>query len=650
MLLLLFSSVATGEEAWGVAIEEPRICGTAEFYSSVLFACKACPDGQFGDPCRCPVGSVGPECAACNVTSLSDSSQCTTCATTCDCDNLVERDTTGAVVPKVCVAAPEPWSVPEAHMSVLALYPSSHELYPFAATGCAYHDGSPSSDRACNALINLCALDDSEACRLAEDLGRLKDPNGKRAKYVATFELDGTFVGFDDLTTQFYFGRERPPRTDRLGLGATKWLRAGTNFEDRFEGAFDEPVFYELYDEDWRAVPVKAYGRRARFFLRDETRYATSLTLTDELDVSYGSSGKVDFKVEYTSEMNRGLFIGLLVAASIASLAFRSPFAVVGALTMVAFGISTYYMVYVKFADNLLPSNETPFQTLVVVLFVLQTLAVLTLLKPRRLALIDWGGTVWRSILVANELAELQTKRRTSLAFTLAWLCFVLKGLGLEQNASPQPRLDDRWVHFGSSKILTFANLAWWFLIFTSIQLLYYEVVRPYFIDAPNKRFVELCALSTVSLFGDDFYVHGDTDDWGSREFRLQLAPNFKKAYDTVSAELLPTFLKTFLGHGYKDKFKVDFVVGTRADAGTSLFIPDVRVFAQRWLAAVSFLGHEPVLLCHEFLTLATVAILAGDTAVAAFATFLVAELVAFLRITTSNLAEATGVDSRFFI
>lgn len=49
----------------------------------------------------------------------------------------------------------------------------------------------------------------------------------------------------------------------------------------------------------------------------------------------------------------------------------------------------------------------------------------------------------WRTILVANEWTEMLSLRRTNLPFTLLFIGFFLLGLGLENNATQQPDLQD---------------------------------------------------------------------------------------------------------------------------------------------------------------------------------------------------------------
>ena len=73
--------------------------------------------------------------------------------------------------------------------------------------------------------------------------------------------------------------------------------------------------------------------------------------------------------------------------------------------------------------------------------------------------------SAWRSIFVANEWAELQTTRRTSVHFILFWLGFFLVGMGLEHNATARPRIDRNDFTPGHHNIaLRFVNTTFFWL------------------------------------------------------------------------------------------------------------------------------------------------------------------------------------------
>lgn len=171
--------------------------------------------------------------------------------------------------------------------------------YGPAAAGCLYHDGTPRSDRACQVLANLCVLTQydlaSTPCRLYDDLRLLRAPRnswGARSRLpwltyardgdavrgdgslmmdmaftasdarkdhklrfrLATYALDGTFLGFEPLTTQFFYCGLDAPRTGSGGGEAsdTAWVRYGYSFRDHFScslpSLYGRPQrLYELY-------------------------------------------------------------------------------------------------------------------------------------------------------------------------------------------------------------------------------------------------------------------------------------------------------------------------------------------------------------------------------------------------------------------
>ena len=87
--------------------------------------------------------------------------------------------------------------------------------------------------------------------------------------------------------------------------------------------------------------------------------------------------------------------------------------------------------------------------------------------------------SVWRTILVANEYAEMQTKRKTDIKFTLFFIVLILIGLKYQFNATQQP--DVLNLSDGQQNVLLrFAETTFWWIIFTFGQYLWkfliYEV------------------------------------------------------------------------------------------------------------------------------------------------------------------------------
>jgi meckelin len=81
------------------------------------------------------------------------------------------------------------------------------------------------------------------------------------------------------------------------------------------------------------------------------------------------------------------------------------------------------------------------------------------------------GGNVsiWRTILVANEYAEMQTIRKTDIKFTLFFLVLVLIGENYEYNATQQPNVLD--ISIGPQNVvLRFAETTFWWFVFSAAQ------------------------------------------------------------------------------------------------------------------------------------------------------------------------------------
>jgi meckelin len=117
--------------------------------------------------------------------------------------------------------------------------------------------------------------------------------------------------------------------------------------------------------------------------------------------------------------------------------------------------------------------------------------------------------SVWRTLMVANEYAELQTQRRSDIRFTLFWIGFFLIGLDLQYNATPQPDLND--VSEGhTNMLLRFAVSTFFWLILSLGQYLWKWVVyERYFAEPPEQRFLDFCTIAKVSVFVLDEKYHG---------------------------------------------------------------------------------------------------------------------------------------------
>jgi meckelin len=87
--------------------------------------------------------------------------------------------------------------------------------------------------------------------------------------------------------------------------------------------------------------------------------------------------------------------------------------------------------------------------------------------------------SVWRTILVANEYSEMQTKRITDIKFTLLFMVLILIGLNYQFNATQQPNVLDL-SRAPQNVLLRFAETTFWWLVFSMGQYLWkfliYEV------------------------------------------------------------------------------------------------------------------------------------------------------------------------------
>eukprot|EP00520_Triparma_pacifica_P017541 CAMPEP_0118665276 /NCGR_PEP_ID=MMETSP0785-20121206/18528_1 /TAXON_ID=91992 /ORGANISM="Bolidomonas pacifica, Strain CCMP 1866" /LENGTH=1102 /DNA_ID=CAMNT_0006559375 /DNA_START=139 /DNA_END=3444 /DNA_ORIENTATION=- len=117
--------------------------------------------------------------------------------------------------------------------------------------------------------------------------------------------------------------------------------------------------------------------------------------------------------------------------------------------------------------------------------------------------------SIWRTILVANEWNEMQTKRKTSIEMSLAWIGFFLIGLDLKNNATNQPNLED--VTDGHINIaLRFCNTTWWFFVTFAIQWIWnFFFYERYYREPRSQIFVDLCTIAKVSVFIMDEPYHG---------------------------------------------------------------------------------------------------------------------------------------------
>lgn len=119
--------------------------------------------------------------------------------------------------------------------------------------------------------------------------------------------------------------------------------------------------------------------------------------------------------------------------------------------------------------------------------------------------------SVWRSIFVANEWSEMQTKRKVDPNFTLFWLVFFLIGLGQENVATMQPAVSNLdagdypinpWLRFGNS-------VFWWLMLSFGQWLWKFVIYERFFSETTEMWFIDFCTLAKISIFCFDEPFHG---------------------------------------------------------------------------------------------------------------------------------------------
>lgn len=118
--------------------------------------------------------------------------------------------------------------------------------------------------------------------------------------------------------------------------------------------------------------------------------------------------------------------------------------------------------------------------------------------------------SVWRSILVANEWAEMQTMRKTDIKFTLFFLALILIGSpNLQFAATTQPVLSDL-TPGGTNIILRFTVSTFFWLLLSMGQYSWkYFIYERFFAEPPDQLFVDFCTIAKVSVFVLDEKYHG---------------------------------------------------------------------------------------------------------------------------------------------
>ncbi|KAL7535263.1 hypothetical protein ACHAXR_010500 [Thalassiosira sp. AJA248-18] len=120
---------------------------------------------------------------------------------------------------------------------------------------------------------------------------------------------------------------------------------------------------------------------------------------------------------------------------------------------------------------------------------------------------------MWRLATVANEFNRMQSKRRSSIEFSLILMAFFMLGLGQHKNALPQPNF--YYNQQGKENIaLAFANAVLFWLISWTFQWLWrFVIYERYINEPPTTKFVDLCTVCNISVFvllenNKGYYLH----------------------------------------------------------------------------------------------------------------------------------------------
>ncbi|KAJ8343775.1 hypothetical protein SKAU_G00311040 [Synaphobranchus kaupii] len=209
---------------------------------------------------------------------------------------------------------------------------------------------------------------------------------------------------------------------------------------------------------------------------------------------------------------------------------------------LVSFGTGVYWLIAFKgqrsTVNMVLPSSggtlETNFIILLSLAFVFKTLQVIHMLIIQvsiSIFLIDWekprnaanasaglGVSAWRTFFVANEWNEIQTARKLNPLLQLLTVLLILQVIGVENIASRDLNLvlqpEGTQYAASTSPILRYGLNASVWLAVGLVQVLLYLVIYERFVEDKFRQFVDLCAMSNVSVFilmhrCYGYYIHG---------------------------------------------------------------------------------------------------------------------------------------------
>jgi meckelin len=464
------------------------------------------------------------------------------------------------------------------------------------------------------------------------DPGQSRETTGRLLFQLAKYTLNGTFLGFTQLSTELQLCSGDPEIM-------VNYLRFGTNYEnsciiDLNKLLLRETLFYDLYIQDTSStiypVPVKILNLRSesgqrvneggdprlthRFFVVDTVSgkstdtskpatlvYAKSITL--EIQMQSGSNANIYpplLTIEYSerllADIEAGSFSSAVtfaghykgdtsgaVNAGIALFSLSIVFGLAWAIRRLcvwqrknhgdiveinlmllvrvvvylfsALGtfffisitaIAFYCFLFYKGQQTvyfLLPevhsSESQLLGSMIIVCFVSKLVEVLYSVYQQigqDIFFIDWekplsshlhqdeetgrhvnnSVSVWRKILAANKLNDLQSARIISVPFTLFFMIFLTRALNLEFLATAQPTFTLDSTAAPVHPILLYAVTTFFLLLILGIQFIFRKQIFHRYFKDPAAQFVDLLSTSNISclMFSERYhayYLHGKT-------------------------------------------------------------------------------------------------------------------------------------------
>ncbi|CAF1048612.1 unnamed protein product [Rotaria sordida] len=210
-------------------------------------------------------------------------------------------------------------------------------------------------------------------------------------------------------------------------------------------------------------------------------------------------------------------------------------FGIIGTvLLLVTAGVSIYCLIVFKrqYDDSFLTNIsalENLLRIFLIVAFILKTIDIIHLIIRQStidIFFMDWerpkadnrnSVSVWRTYFAANELNEIQTFRRINVSFQLFLVLLVLKVINLENIACAQIEISVFSTNVCNREYVLIFRTAIGFLTLLGtaiIQYLVYTIFYQRFIEDKIINFIDLCAVSNISVFILDgnyhgYYIHG---------------------------------------------------------------------------------------------------------------------------------------------